>query len=1132
MVSPLVSVIVRTKDRPIQLRACLKSICEQDYRPIQVIVINDGGCDVTEITSGYQDDFDIQLKQLSSNIGRTPAANLGLKTATGDYLTFLDDDDYWLPNHLSLLISEIFTHHNSSDNNEQYPYCAAYGATKAVSVNGDGDEREISTYQIPFDRKHLLYDNYLPIMSVLFSRQVVDSGITFDESFDLFEDWDFWLQVSAKLPFYFVNKITSIYQLHDNGSGVHQKERVETAYKAIYQKWMQEFTAGDFAQLLRDTHQWHAATIDVLQTLNQEQIQTIGNKHSYALSIIKQKDQDISTLEKSYKNAIHVIKEKDQASTKLASEYNHAIEVIQQKDSLISQLQNEFDNEITNIQTEATEVKQALEHSKHLLSAKNRLINNLTEELQHYHSGYHSFTHKIKRSVQSLTKRKIKESTMPANPTQITDVIIPVYRGLEETRECLESALRTLPSETSRLIVINDSSPEPEVTGYLRRRANEADFTLLENEENLGFVATVNRGMSLNPEHDVLLLNSDVEVANNWLERIIDAAYSEKTIGSVTPFANNATICSFPNFCEDNELFENLSVGELDRICSDTFPQPITVDVPTGVGFCMFIKRACLNEVGLFDVETFGKGYGEENDWCQRAIKSGWRNVHQMNVFAYHKGGVSFAEEQDPRKDRALELLNELHPNYQQDVHQFIANDPAKPYRIEFLLALIAQDQRPKVLSIDHGLGGGVGQHVEELADHLKDQIYFLRLAPYSEGIVKLSFSPTTYTKDSLLFNIEEQYQELVEILKYLNVGHIHFHHTMGLPTRIWGLSEDINCLYDITIHDYYHINGNPSLTDKHAIYCGDTEDRDEKCAEHYPIPVPANQWRKNQSNFLFNASRVIFPSFDTRDRFKKDFALNNDVVAWHPDLDRSAPLPDTTFTFNAQLGQPLRILILGAISRWKGADILEKVADSLKERPIEFHLLGYAYRPLSDNVITHGPYVNKDIYKEISTLKPHAVWFPAQCPETYSYTLSIAIKAGLPVIAPDLGAFTERLSGRNHSVIMPWQSSIDTWKNFFNALYKNEKLTTNTPDNIIDGHATFYKNGYSDKNWIKKHTAPTQEINIQDLLNTQDKNLAAISIQKKLWNILVRANRNPITKKLSSCIPIAIKHKIRAKLL
>ena len=712
----------------------------------------------------------------------------------------------------------------------------------------------------------------------------------------------------------------------------------------------------------------------------------------------------------------------------------------------------------------------------------------------------------------------------------IIDVIVPVYRGLEETKECIESAIRTLSSEISRLIVINDCSPEIEVTEYLRARAKTGGFQLLENTENLGFVATVNKGMSLNPQHDVLLLNSDVEVENDWLERIAAGAYSEPDIGSVTPFSNNATICSFPNFCEDNELYNGLSVKHLDAICAASNPEGSVVDIPTGVGFCMFIKRDCLNKVGLFDVETFGKGYGEENDWCQRAIKAGWRNVHLMNVFVYHKGGVSFADEQDPRKDKALELLNKLHPNYQGDVHSFINKDPAKPFRVKFLLSLIANDNRPKILSIDHGLGGGVVQHVEELAKHIEPEAITLRLYPCSEGVVKLSFSLTTNIKDSLEFNIASQYDDLLLLCRYLGVGFVHFHHTMGLPTRLWGVAADLACEYDVTVHDYYFINGNPTLTDKHGVYCEARASRDELCVEHYPIPVSAETWRSNQFGLLAGAERVIFPSYDTRNRFLTDFSLDNTAVAWHPDSTHLTKHPAPLFEFNRQPKRKLRVLVLGAVSREKGADVLEQVAGSLNGQSVEFHLLGYAYRPLSNSVITHGPYLLDELSSKIAAINPDIMWFPAQWPETYSYTLSTALEEGLPVVVPDIGAFSERVAGRAHSAVNVWNMSVSEWKAFWVNIVNEGVLETN---NLQPANAccSFYCDEYVKDNWLKKRdgaiSIATIRLWLKVVMVTGDSLGRKELVLKRLWKI----REHSIFGKFSVLIPFKIQRYIKRKL-
>ncbi len=662
----------------------------------------------------------------------------------------------------------------------------------------------------------------------------------------------------------------------------------------------------------------------------------------------------------------------------------------------------------------------------------------------------------------------------------IVDVIVPVYAGLQETSECIESVLRSLPG-WAQLVVINDSSPEPELTQWLRKRAITGKFRLIENEQNLGFVATVNRGMRLNPQRDVLLLNSDVEVANDWLARIRDAAYSLQRIGSITPFSNNATICSFPNFCQDNELYLGLNVSQLDDHFSTYGTKDNLVEVPTGVGFCMYIRRDCLNEVGYFDVETFGRGYGEENDWCQRAAKAGWPNFHQLNVFVYHKGGVSFAGEQSPRKKKALELLNELHPNYTKDVMDFISKDPAEKARQQIILRIIAAQPFKKVLLISHKMGGGVTQHLEQLRNFYDGQVHYLLLTPVEDGkSVALSLSLGENNLSKFIIEIEHGYTLLVRLLQFIGVGHIHFHHMIGMPERIFELSNALSCSYDVTVHDYYFVNANPTLTDKYGIFVGDDiAVRDKVCAEHYSVPnnISAEEWRSKISPWLENASRIIFPSADTCHRFLLDYPQcdHKSIIAWHPDYEINSPYPECRLNFHH--GQRLKVMVLGALSREKGALLLEEVASGLKNDNIEFHLLGYAFRELGGAVKTHGSYSELELAKRIDEIQPHILWFPAQWPETYSYTLSIALEHAIPVVVPDIGAFRERVNGRAYSRVIKWNTPADKlcdlWRSLLNEpdsfFSVPEDYPTTSPSNKARC-MHFYRDNYIQTGWLREN--------------------------------------------------------------
>lgn len=262
----------------------------------------------------------------------------------------------------------------------------------------------------------------------------------------------------------------------------------------------------------------------------------------------------------------------------------------------------------------------------------------------------------------------------------VVHIIIPVYRGLEETRRCILSVLESPVRTPYRVVAIDDASPEPELSAWLAGLADEGLIDLLRNESNRGFVASVNRGMRHAGHYDVLLLNSDTVVANNWLDRLVRCAYSAKDIGTVTPFSNNATICSYPFPDWNARLPGNLPLRELDQLFARVNAGH-HVDIPTAVGFCMYIRQDCLSQVGFFDEENFGRGYGEENDFSQRARKLGWKNVACCDVFVFHAGSVSFGEERVALSRQAEQRLRTLHPDYHAEVQAFIARDPLRKAR-------------------------------------------------------------------------------------------------------------------------------------------------------------------------------------------------------------------------------------------------------------------------------------------------------------------------------------------------------------------------------------------------------------------------------------------------------------------
>lgn len=281
----------------------------------------------------------------------------------------------------------------------------------------------------------------------------------------------------------------------------------------------------------------------------------------------------------------------------------------------------------------------------------------------------------------------------------MVDIVIPVYRGVDSTRRCIESVINHHQITPVDLIVIDDGSPEPDLTALLNEFSSCGKITLIRNPVNRGFTAAANQGLALHPERDLILLNSDTEVCGEWVDRLKRCIYADDTIGTVTPFSNNGTLCSYPDFCEENDLPRGLSLIELDNLFK-LVNAGKWIEIPTSVGFCMYFRRKCLKEVGVLDEKSFPFGYGEENDFCMRAARRGWRHALSADTFVYHLGGVSFGERRTALQEQGRKQLALLHPDYQKKVHDFIRLDPVKPlrYAVDLARSRLNTDQAREVL--------------------------------------------------------------------------------------------------------------------------------------------------------------------------------------------------------------------------------------------------------------------------------------------------------------------------------------------------------------------------------------------------------------------------------------------------
>ena len=217
------------------------------------------------------------------------------------------------------------------------------------------------------------------------------------------------------------------------------------------------------------------------------------------------------------------------------------------------------------------------------------------------------------RRWRAQTARRPKRA--PLRRTRRTVVIMPVFRGAAATLACIDAVLASVDPQTG-IVVVDDASDEPALISALDALATAGRITLLRNTVNLGFASSVNRALKSCPGEDAVLLNSDTLVFDDWLVRLRAAAYSARNVGTVTPLSNNGTIASYPRAL--GAALEAEDAPALHALAAATHSGR-RFDIPVGVGFCLYVRRDCLDDVGMLDAVIFGKGYGEETDFCLRA---------------------------------------------------------------------------------------------------------------------------------------------------------------------------------------------------------------------------------------------------------------------------------------------------------------------------------------------------------------------------------------------------------------------------------------------------------------------------------------------------------------------------------
>ncbi len=640
---------------------------------------------------------------------------------------------------------------------------------------------------------------------------------------------------------------------------------------------------------------------------------------------------------------------------------------------------------------------------------------------------------------------------------EVIDIIVPIYNGYEYLVKLFEDLRKT--NMKTRIILVDDKSPDERVHKLEREYAAKYDnVVLIESEENYGFVMSVNRGLEIAQGH-VALVNTDTELPSGWLERLMYPILFEKKVATTTPYTNSGTIFSFPNMNANNVIYRGLDVETIDSYFRQVKPR--YASAPTGVGFCMGMNKAAIKEIGFLDYEAYDRGYAEENDWCQKAIKKGYRNVQVENLFVYHKHGGSFlSDEKKKLIETHLETLKSRFPNYDGQVTSFVISDPNKSVR-NLMQMIIDMHERKSILCFDHSLSGGASSYLEKKKRQCFQQDMCTTTIRYE--YVKRKFYMDFENGDVKLFYEFKNFEDLLEAGKWLHFDEIWINELVTYP-KLWDCMNTITQIKEqqqgkliMLMHDYFSICPTVNLMTEDYHYCD--MPGGEKCQACYSSKnykdeyacASQAEWVEKWKEFLQKCDEVRSFSEDTLARAKKCFGEELPHTLVPHEVNYMVPIHK-----EHTLSDTITIGLLGTLIHHKGSDLVEAMLQEIEEKNLNVRIVLIG-KVMGTSIGNHknfketGEYHMGDIPRlvyenDIDIFMMASIW-----PETFSYTTSEVMQMGLPVASFDLGAPAERI------------------KKYEKGLILSERNAAVVLDEIVD----FVQNKLD----VKKHILPKKKV-------------------------------------------------------
>ena len=472
-----IAIIIRTKDRPHLLSRCLQSLADQKRLPDEVIVINDGGVAIDDVVSDFSG-LNIHLINNTSNRGRAQAGNQGVQATGCDVIGFLDDDDRFLSDHLQRL-EKAMLHFDAR---------VVYSGCRLLKRELSGDkvilqENAIGEFNEPYDAKRLRYENYIPLINILIDRALWQSVGGFDESFDVFEDWDVLQRLSTQTHFYHLNRITTEYVVWGNSQITQRIDhaRWRKAYRQFLKKHVMPLPAPKKLKLL--TEYW---------LVSQKRRGIVQNTQREKQALQLELNQNYQSLE--------------QVQLQLAQCQNQN----QQLQSDYAQLESNWSTKYEQLQSDSAKQRAQLESD---WRTKYEHLQSDNEELQ---KTLHELSKQIAVGMTSVALEKILQSQVAPTAAvvgdyqQLTDWIraqVEQLIGLEQQLAAQTQPLRTeshqLREQLASLVKVTSRWPHlRRYASFVQAIAQRAEIVISQTEQYISTSTDISMGLKGVLKHD------------------------------------------------------------------------------------------------------------------------------------------------------------------------------------------------------------------------------------------------------------------------------------------------------------------------------------------------------------------------------------------------------------------------------------------------------------------------------------------------------------------------------------------------------------------------------------------------------------------------------------------------------